>query len=92
MGWSHYALIAVPLTFVAVVAPYIYITMFNTFKNLVTSEKIPAAIKSMSFYDLKATLPGKDRVMDFVSGDNTTWRRSGEEQHGGLSNTLRSAA
>ncbi|BEJ14820.1 hypothetical protein CspHIS471_0405870 [Cutaneotrichosporon sp. HIS471] len=39
--------------------------MFSSIKNLVVSEKIPAAITAKSFYDLKATLPGKDRVIDF---------------------------
>ncbi|KLT44282.1 glutathione peroxidase [Cutaneotrichosporon oleaginosum] len=39
--------------------------MFNTLKSLVTSEKLPETVKSKSFYDLKATLPGKDRVLDF---------------------------
>ncbi|BEI84172.1 hypothetical protein CcaverHIS002_0407760 [Cutaneotrichosporon cavernicola] len=39
--------------------------MFSTIKNLVVSEKIPAAITAKSFYDLKATLPGKDRVIEF---------------------------
>ena len=29
-------------------------------------EKIPAEVKAKSFYDLKANLPGKDRVFDFA--------------------------
>jgi glutathione peroxidase len=29
-------------------------------------EKIPEGVKQKSFYDLKATLPGKDRVYDFA--------------------------
>ena len=29
-------------------------------------EKIPADVKAKSFYDLKASLPGKDKVYDFA--------------------------
>jgi glutathione peroxidase len=65
------ALIAAPFTLIALFAPYIYRTMFSALKNFVVSEKIPAAVKAKSFYDLKATLPGKDRVLDFsnLKGD-----------------------
>jgi hypothetical protein len=67
MAISNIALIAAPFTLIALFAPYIYRTMFSALKNFVVSEKIPAAVKAKSFYDLKATLPGKDRVLDFVS-------------------------
>ena len=30
-------------------------------------EALPASIVGKSFYDLKAILPGKDKVLDFVS-------------------------
>lgn len=42
--------------------------MFSAIKNAVGYETLPAGIKEKSFYDLKAELPGKDRVLDFVSG------------------------
>ena len=33
-------------------------------------ETIPAAVASKTFYELKATLPGNDNVLDFVRSDD----------------------
>lgn len=44
--------------------------MFSALKSAVgtlKSENIPETVKTKSFYELKAVLPGKDKVLDFVS-------------------------
>lgn len=41
--------------------------MFGALKSKLGYETLPAGIENKSFYDLKAQLPGQDKVLDFVS-------------------------
>lgn len=41
--------------------------LLSGIKSAVGFEQLPEGIEGKSFYDLKATLPGKDKVLDFVS-------------------------
>jgi hypothetical protein len=42
--------------------------IFSSIGGVLGYETLPEGVKSKSFYDLKANLPGKDKVYDFVSG------------------------
>lgn len=41
--------------------------MLGAIKSKLGYENIPEDVKHKSFYDLKATLPGTDKFLDFVS-------------------------
>lgn len=41
--------------------------LINTISSKLGYETLPAGIESKTFYDLKAVLPGKEKVLDFVS-------------------------
>lgn len=42
--------------------------MFSSVRSALGYETLPKDAATKSFYDLKAQLPGKDKVLDFVSG------------------------
>ena len=42
-------------------------TIFSSATSLLGYETLPAGLAHKSFYDLSAPLPGKDKVLDFVS-------------------------
>lgn len=57
--------------------------MFSALKNAIGFETIPAAVRTKSFYDLKAELPGKDRFLDFVSAAAFGGRTNCAKVHAG---------